>query len=61
MSAFRYVSMLSIAALAYTAVVLIIELPSYNKHFKDIPGNSPVPYYIDLNLFTGAAMTFYSF
>ena len=39
MSAFRFISMLSICALTYTAVVLIIELPSYNDYFKDLPDN----------------------
>lgn len=61
MSAYRYVSMLSLAALTYTAIVLIIELPDYHSHFKNLPGNQPVAFYIDLNLFTGMAMTFYSY
>jgi len=61
MSAFRYVSMLSLVALSYTAIVLIIELPSYHSHFKDVPGNQPVAMYFDFNLLTGMAMTFFSY
>lgn len=34
MSAFRYVSLASIAALLYTGIVLIYDLPSYYKHFS---------------------------
>ena len=62
MSAYRYVSMFSIGALVYTAIVLIIELPSYYKYFHDpkVGGGMPA-YYIDFNLFTGCAMTFYSY
>ena len=61
MSAFRYVSLLSLGALTYTAIVLIIELPTYYNHFKDVKDNAPVAFYIDWNLFTGMAMTFYSY
>ena len=60
-SAFRYISMFSIVALFYTAVVLIIELPAYYKHFSSLPGAVIPAYYIDLNLFSGCAMTFYSY
>ena len=31
MSAFRYVSLLSLGALLYTAIVLIVEAPGYYK------------------------------
>ena len=60
-SAFRYISMFSIVALFYTAVVLIIELPAYYKHAISLPGATIPAYYIDLNLFSGCAMTFYSY
>ena len=59
MSAFRYLSMFSIISLAYTGLVLTIELPSYYSHFKGI--SDMVPYYIDLNLFTGCSMVFFSY
>ena len=59
MSAYRYVSMFSIGALVYTGIVLIIELPEYYSYFVTRVDNPA--YYIDLNLFTGCAMTFYSY
>ena len=59
MSAFRYVSMASIGALLYTAVVLISEAPSYYRANIDDAEYSPV--YLDMNLFTGASMTFFAF
>lgn len=59
MSSLRFVSMASIAALLYTSVVLIIEMPSYYQHFKTIARADPI--YIDFNLFTGASMVFFSY
>jgi amino acid permease len=59
MSAFRYVSLCSIAALLYTGVVLIIEFPSFNSHFKDITYSKP--FYFDFDMFTGCSMTFFAF
>ena len=59
MSAFRYVSLCSLFALLYTGVVLIVELPSYYSHFSKISTIKAA--YFDLNLFTGAAMTFFSY
>lgn len=32
MSGFRYISIASIGALFYTAIVLLIELPEYSSH-----------------------------
>lgn len=59
MAAFRYVSLASIGALLYTAVVLIIEAPEYYRQNIDTAEISPC--YIDMNLFTGASMTFFAF
>jgi amino acid permease len=59
MSAFRYVSMASIAALLYTAIVLIAELPQYVKANK--PSADISPAYLDWNVFTGCSMTFFAF
>mgnify|MGYP000273831921 FL=1 len=59
MSAFRYVSIFSLVALGYTAIVLMIELPGYYDQFKPISTVSA--YYLDWNLFTGLAMTFFSY
>lgn len=59
MSAFRYVSLASIGALFYTGIVLIAELPAYYKEFK--PKSEVVAAYWDLNIFTGASMTFFAY
>mmetsp|Transcript_5608 Transcript_5608/g.9657 ORF Transcript_5608/g.9657 Transcript_5608/m.9657 type:complete len:123 (-) Transcript_5608:695-1063(-) len=59
MSAFRYVSLASIGALLYTAVVLVIELPSYYQQNK--PSAEVEPAYFDLDIFTGCSMTFFAF
>ena len=61
MSAFRYVSLCSIGALLYTGVVLIIEFPSFNEHYKSDPGYKSKPFYFDLDMFTGCSMTFFAF
>lgn len=61
MSAFRYVSLASIGALFYTGIVLIAELPAYYKEFKTKPGTEVVAAYWDLNIFTGASMTFFAY
>ena len=64
MSAFRYVSLCSIAALLYTGIVLIIEFPSFNEHYKDKNINTNFksePFYFDLYMFTGMSMNFFAF
>jgi len=59
MSAFRYVSLISIGFLLYTAVVLIVEAPGY---YRDNIGTAEMsPLYFDLNIFTGCSMTFFAF
>ena len=58
-SAFRYVSMLSLVALAYTSIVLIVEAPQYYRYFSTVSKITPA--YIDANIFTGCAMTFFSY
>jgi hypothetical protein len=59
MSAFRYASLGSIAALLYTGVVLIIELPQYYKEFK--PTARVVAFDFNVDLLTGMATTFFAF
>lgn len=49
MDAFKYVSMLSIGALVYTGIVLLVEVPEYYKANIDSAKISPA--YIDLNVF----------
>lgn len=59
MSAFRYVSLASIGALAYTGIVLIVELPDYYNYFSS--RSSIKAAYWDLNIFTGCSMTFFAY
>jgi hypothetical protein len=49
MGAFKYVSIISIMALVYTAIVLIIEIPEYWA--ANYPTAKISPFYIDLNIF----------
>jgi len=59
MGAFKYVSIVSIMALVYTAIVLIIEIPEYWK--ANFPTADISPLFIDLNIFQGMSMTFFAF
>jgi hypothetical protein len=49
MGAFKYVSIISIMALVYTAIVLIIEIPEYWR--ANFPTADISPFFIDLNIF----------
>jgi uncharacterized membrane protein len=59
MSAFKYGSIGSIVCLTYTAIVLLIEMPGYLNDNLDTAHYQPI--FLDLNLLTGASMTFYAF
>jgi amino acid permease len=59
LDALKFVSLLSLVALFYTMLVLIIDLPVYYPYFKDKAESKP--FYWDFNLFTGCAMVFFSF
>lgn len=59
MSGFRYVSVASIAALFYTGVVLLIELPEYAR--QNYPEGGPTAFKINWDFFGGAAMTFFAY
>ena len=59
MSAFKYASLMSIACLTYTAVVLLIELPNLYQENHDTRPYKPI--FFDFNLLTGASMTFFAF
>lgn len=61
MSAFRYVSLASIGALLYTGVVLIVEVPKYFRANKQKEGVKIQFAFLDLDVFTGCAMTFFAF
>lgn len=49
MNAFRHISIVSIMALVYTAIVLIIEIPEYWK--ANEPTAKVAMFYLDLNVF----------
>lgn len=59
MSGFRYMSVLTIASLAYILIALLIELPYYFDYYY----SPEILNYgtFNLKLFTGAAITFFSF
>lgn len=59
MSAFRNISVMSICALMYTAIVLCVELPSYFNHYHETAVMKPI--YIDMNIFSGFAMTSFAY
>lgn len=59
LSAMRYVSLASLGALLYTVIVLLAEFPSYYRYFSTVSLDRP--YYIDLNLFTGCSMVYFSY
>ena len=59
MHAFRYVSIISIIALVYTAIVMLYEVPWYFNHYYESADISPA--YFDLNMFTGCSITFFAY
>lgn len=61
MSAFRYVSMASIGAVFYTAIVIIYFIPDkYNANIKK-PDYEVKWAYFDLDMFTGFSIFLYKF
>ena len=61
MSAFRYASLGSIGSLVYVGIVLIAELPKFSSSNKPTGVNKIAPLFLDMNLFSGAAMNFFAF
>jgi len=66
MSAFATGGLLSLIALFYTAVVMLIETPFYYK--QNIDGTNPYAkdiqifaFYFDWNFFSSAAITFFAY
>lgn len=58
-SSLRYVCLVSLGALVYTIIVLIVQLPEYFMYFSQV--SSMTPYQIDFNLFTGCSIMFVSY
>jgi hypothetical protein len=61
MSAFRYISVASIGCLVYTAVVLIIEAPSFYDKYANLPDKEIKAFIFNLDLPTGFCMCFFAF
>jgi hypothetical protein len=61
MSSLAFASMLSLMSLTYVMLVMIIELPWYNKVYRDEPNLSIQFWSVDLNIFTASAMTFFAY
>lgn len=59
MSGFRHISVVSIFALLYTGMVLIVELPEYIK--TNYESAHIVAAWFDWNFFTGASITFFAY
>ena len=59
LSALRYAAVASLLALTYTGIVLLVELPYYNKLYK--PKSVVKIAVFDWNFLTASAMVFYSF
>ena len=59
MSGFRHLSVVSILAVFYTGVVLLVELPEYIK--ANYETAHIVPAWFDWNFFTGASITFFAY
>jgi amino acid permease len=59
MSGFRHISVVSIFALLYTGMVLLVELPEYiDQNYKNA---HIVLAWFDWNFFTGASITFFAY
>jgi amino acid permease len=62
MSGFRHISVISIFALIYTGIVLLVELPGYIKYTGEHPDIYKIEYaWFDWNFFTGASITFFAY
>lgn len=63
MGAFRYLSLASIGCLMYIAILLFIEMPDRLDHSLNINKEKAeiVPAYFNLDIFSGASMTFFAF
>lgn len=61
MSALRYVSLVSIASILYTLVVMSAELPTYYDYFHNKMHEEISWFNVDINFFSGCSITFFSF
>jgi amino acid permease len=59
LSALSIAGLVSICAIAYTALVLLVEMKYYNDIYKPIA--TIYPFYLDWNFFSSCALTFFAF
>lgn len=59
LSALSKAGLVSICAIAYTSIVLLVEMKYYNAEYKPIATIYPV--YLDWNFFSSCALTFFAF
>ena len=59
MSSLRYAGVASVAALTYTMIVLVVEMPFYYKHNKDSATINM--FKLDLNILNALSITFFAF
>mmetsp|Transcript_47666 Transcript_47666/g.34917 ORF Transcript_47666/g.34917 Transcript_47666/m.34917 type:complete len:152 (-) Transcript_47666:550-1005(-) len=57
----RYMNLVSLLALFYTLIVLLVELPAYIQQNWNSEGFYMAYACIDLNIFTGSSLTFYAY
>ena len=61
MSALRYISLVSIASIFYTLVVMLVELPEYFNEYHNKRHEDVSYFNLDINFFSGCSITFFSF
>jgi amino acid permease len=61
MSALRYISLVSIGAIIYTLIVMLVELPKYYDYFHNKLGEEISYFKMNLDFFNGCSITFFSF
>ena len=61
LSSLAFASVLSLLALTYTGIVMYVELPWYNKLYRDMPTTKIEFLHIKWSFFTACAMTFFAY
>jgi amino acid permease len=61
MSSLSFNSKLTVLALFYCAILLIVELPWYNREYKQMENYKETVFLLDYNFFQACAMTFFAY
>ena len=59
MSSLAFASLLTVVALAYTAFVLLVEMPEYRQEF--LPKATVKSFVLDANIFQACSVTFFAY